>query len=69
MAFDSLSDFFNMGGYAFYVWLSYAFAAVALIALTFDSLNMKKALFNKIKQRAKREAKLKHAAERRKQGI
>jgi heme exporter protein D len=25
--FDSLSDFLDMGGYAFYVWTSYLFAA------------------------------------------
>ncbi len=27
-----MSDFFNMGGYAFYVWLSYGLTAVILIA-------------------------------------
>ena len=26
-----MSDFFHMGGYALYVWLSYGFAAVILI--------------------------------------
>lgn len=31
--FDSIADFFAMGGYGFYVWLSYAisFAAVGLL--------------------------------------
>ena len=28
--FDSLSDFLNMGGYAFYVWTAYLFCAVVL---------------------------------------
>jgi heme exporter protein D len=28
----NLSDFFHMGGYAFYVWTSYALAAVVLVA-------------------------------------
>lgn len=28
--FDSLSDFLNMGGYAFYVWTAYLFWAVVL---------------------------------------
>jgi heme exporter protein D len=28
--FDSLSDFLNMGGYAFYVWSAYLFWAVVL---------------------------------------
>ncbi len=27
-----MSEFFNMGGYAFYVWLSYGLTAVILIA-------------------------------------
>lgn len=27
-----MSDFFHMGGYAFYVWLSYGLTAVILIA-------------------------------------
>jgi heme exporter protein D len=28
----TLSEFFNMGGYAFYVWTSYASAGVILLA-------------------------------------
>ena len=28
---DTLKDFFHMGGYAFYVWTSYAIVAAALI--------------------------------------
>jgi heme exporter protein D len=28
----TVSEFLNMGGYAFYVWTSYALAAVVLIA-------------------------------------
>jgi len=27
-----MSEFFNMGGYAFYVWLSYGLTAVVMIA-------------------------------------
>lgn len=30
MQFDSLSDFLAMGGYGFYVWWSYAIAALVL---------------------------------------
>jgi len=35
MQFESLADFINMGGYAFYVWLSFGvtFAAMAIIAI------------------------------------
>jgi heme exporter protein D len=28
---DTLSEFFHMGGYAFYVWTSYALVAVLLV--------------------------------------
>ncbi|OUS25888.1 heme exporter protein CcmD [Thalassotalea sp. 42_200_T64] len=68
MAFDSLSDFFNMGGYAFYVWLSYGFSALVLIILAINSHRMEKQVFTQIKQRLKREEKLKQAALRRKEG-
>lgn len=32
MAFDSLADFFAMGGYAFYVWTAYGISAVLIIS-------------------------------------
>jgi heme exporter protein D len=32
MQFESFSDFINMGGYAPYVWISYALAFVVLVA-------------------------------------
>ncbi len=38
-----MSEFFNMGGYAFYVWLSYGLTAVILIAnIIVPKLNEKK---------------------------
>ena len=33
MHFASFSDFMAMGGYAFYVWLSYGFVALGLIGV------------------------------------
>lgn len=68
MAFDSISDFLSMGGYAFYVWLSYGFTAVLLMALLINSKSMEKHYLKQIKQRLKREEKLKLAAQRRNQG-
>jgi heme exporter protein D len=29
---DTVSDFFHMGGYAFYVWTAYGFTLVVLVA-------------------------------------
>jgi heme exporter protein D len=35
--FQTWQEFFNMGGYGFYVWLCYAITVVALIILAFSS--------------------------------
>ena len=67
MAFSSFSDFLNMGGYAFFVWLSYGFTALLLIVLSINSGGLEKKLFKQIKQRLKRESKLKQAAKQRAQ--
>ncbi|MBU2977818.1 heme exporter protein CcmD [Alteromonas sp. C1M14] len=34
MQFDSLADFFAMGGYGFYVWLSFGVSALMMVAIT-----------------------------------
>ena len=31
-------EFFTMGGYGFYIWLSYAFAALSLVFLYYRSI-------------------------------
>ena len=38
MFFQSWSDFINMGGYGFYVWLSYGISLVAMIILAIQSV-------------------------------
>ena len=62
MQFDSISAFLNMGGYAFYVWLSYGVSAFIIGLLIFMSCRS----FNKTKQqiakRLRRENKLREAA-------
>ncbi|WNC67890.1 heme exporter protein CcmD [Thalassotalea nanhaiensis] len=69
MVFNSFAEFLNMGGYGFYIWLSYGFTALLLIVLTFNSVKMETQIIKQIKQRLKREAKLKQAAQRRKEGM
>lgn len=64
MSFNSFSEFLHMGGYGFYVWLSYGFTAILLIALVINSKRKEKQLFGKINQRLKREAKLKEVAKK-----
>jgi len=63
MQFDSIGAFLDMGGYGFYVWLSYGVSITALALLIFSSLNSHKKIKQQIAQRIKREAKLRQAAE------
>lgn len=64
MQFDSISAFFDMGGYAFFVWLSYGVSAFLLAALVYSSHSNHKNVKNKIAQRLQREIKLRKAAEK-----
>ncbi|MCG9714805.1 heme exporter protein CcmD [Shewanella insulae] len=59
MQFDSLADFFNMGGYAFYVWLSYGITAFALGTLIVMSLRQKRKILTEISKKMQREERLK----------
>jgi len=62
MQFDSLSAFMDMGGYGFYVWLSYGVTALAIILLIFLSKQKHNNTLLAIKQRYTRELKRKEAA-------
>jgi heme exporter protein D len=64
MQFDSISAFLDMGGYGFFVWLSYGVSAFLLAALVYSSHNNHKNVINKIAQRLQREIKLRKAAEK-----
>ncbi len=63
MQFDSFSAFIDMGGYGFYVWLSYGTCALLLALILILSLKKDKAIRAQIQQKQKREQKLKQAAE------
>ena len=63
MQFDSINAFLDMGGYGFYVWLSYGVSILALALLVFSSLSSHKKTKRHIAQRQKREMKLRQAAE------
>jgi len=49
-----MREFLQMGGYAFYVWTSYAVAAVALIANIVVPLRQHRRLLARIARRARR---------------
>jgi heme exporter protein D len=61
MQFDSFSAFLAMGGYGFYVWLSYGVSALLLIILVIASNKQNKTVIDRILARQKREIKLRNA--------
>ncbi|WP_149981465.1 heme exporter protein CcmD [Pseudoalteromonas rhizosphaerae] len=61
MQFDSFSDFIAMGGYGFYVWLSFGSCALILLGILVSSFNDTKRIMASVQQQAAREARIKHA--------
>ncbi|MFA9500677.1 heme exporter protein CcmD [Mannheimia sp. E30BD] len=59
--FESISDFFAMGGYGFYVWLSYAVTFIAMGGLIWLSRREHKAILAQAKKELAREEKLKQS--------
>jgi len=49
------SEFFHMGGYAFFVWTSYALALVIVIANIVSPMVQRKKIIARIKRAIKRE--------------
>ncbi len=50
-----MSEFFHMGGYAFFVWTSYGLATIILIANIILPMQRKKEIMNNLKRRLRRE--------------
>lgn len=67
MQFDSINAFFDMGGYGFYVWLSYGVTALAIVLLIILSKQKHKNTLVTINQRYTRELKRKEAANQQKE--
>ncbi|WP_096739266.1 heme exporter protein CcmD [Pseudoalteromonas atlantica] len=61
MQFDSFSDFIAMGGYGFYVWLSFGTCALILLSILFSSLRDTKRIMASVEQQVAREARIKKA--------
>jgi len=61
MFFQSWSDFINMGGYGFYVWLSYGISLVAMIILAIQSGRGGKGGIKEVLREQQREARLNQA--------
>jgi heme exporter protein D len=51
----SLQEFFHMGGYAVYVWSSYAIALVVLVANIVAPIRQRRKLLTQLARRQRRE--------------
>lgn len=63
MFFQSWSDLIHMGGYGFYVWLSYGLSFIAIMALIIQSLMGKSAVLKSVKREQQRESRLQQKGE------
>lgn len=61
VAFGSLSEFFAMGGYAFYVWFAVAFTVLPLVLLVVHTMWQRKALLADVRRQQGRERRIKDA--------
>ena len=61
MHFASLSDFLAMGGYAFYVWLSFGLTALCLVGIVMSTRLKTRNLLGELRNKQAREARRKAA--------
>jgi heme exporter protein CcmD len=50
-----MAEFFHMGGYAFYVWTSYALAVIVLVLNILAPIQRRRRLLRELAQRVRRE--------------
>ena len=67
MFFQSWSDFINMGGYGFYVWLSYGISFAAIVILAIQSYRDKSAVLREGRREQAREQRVQN--KQRKEGL
>ncbi len=58
MHFESLSEFFAMGGYASYVWGAFGITFLAMLILLISSLRRSDALLKEVKAKMDRQARI-----------
>lgn len=61
--FASISDFFAMGGYGFYVWLAYGLSLVAMGGLIWFSAREQQRILQRVKKDLAREQRASQAVE------
>ncbi len=67
-AFSSWSQFFAMGGYAFYVWLAVCCTGLALAGLLLHTVMQRRQLLADIRQRQAREQRVRAAKNKKSAG-
>ena len=58
MFFETWQDFLDMGGYGFYVWLSYGISFAAIVLLVIQSYRGKKTILAEVRREIAREQRL-----------
>ncbi|EJG1816356.1 heme exporter protein CcmD [Vibrio parahaemolyticus] len=58
MHFESLSDFFAMGGYASYVWSAFGITFLSMLILLITSIRRGDALMKEVKANIDRQARI-----------
>ncbi|CAM2902499.1 heme exporter protein CcmD [Vibrio neptunius] len=58
MHFESLSDFFAMGGYAGYVWSAFGITFFSMFVLLIGSIRRGKNLLNEVQSKVDRQARI-----------
>ncbi|CAH9054473.1 hypothetical protein PSECIP111951_01043 [Pseudoalteromonas holothuriae] len=61
MQFESFSEFLAMGGYGFYVWLSFGSCSAILLAIFISSLRDGYKLRDEVRAQMRREERIKQA--------
>ncbi|ABO89470.1 MULTISPECIES: heme exporter protein CcmD [Aeromonas] len=61
MHFASFSDFMAMGGYAFYVWLSFGLTLICLVGIVISTRIKTRSLLGELRSKQAREARRKAA--------
>jgi len=67
MQFESFNDFIAMGGYAFYVWLSFGVSTALILTLILSSIFGHKQVIKNIALRVQREDRLRKVRKQKKQ--
>lgn len=55
MAFDSLTDFFEMGRHGVYVWSVYGFSVVSLVFIIWSTLSKRRHVQKTLRKRFQRD--------------